>query len=145
MSKKLRDELQAIQAASRDGILHPAKVVSWARTHKSSALHRQFEWNNTKAANAFRLWQARRLIQLNVVTEDGAPQVVSLSYDRIRGGGYRSLNDVLSDRDLSQMMLNDALGELQRVEMKYQRVKELTAVWSEISRVRNKQKIAKAA
>lgn len=139
MSKKLKAELLSIQGTSKDRMLHPATVVSWAKKHPSSALHRQFEWNNNKAAGEYRLWQARRLIQINIVSEDGAPQIVSLSFDRTKGGGYRSVDDVLSNRDLSEIMLRDALAELQRVQARFQIVKELTSVWTAVRRVRQRQ------
>lgn len=148
MSKNVKAELMTIQRSSKDGLLHAAKVVAWAKTHRASALHRQFEWNNSKAATEFRLWQARRLIQLNIVTEDGTPQMVSLSFDRPRGGGYREVGDVVSDKKLSEIMLADALSELQRIRAKYQHVRELTNVWTEVERVRTRRKprqLAKAA
>lgn len=150
MSKKIKAELLAIQSASKDRMLHAANVVAWARRNRKSALHRQFEWNNTKAANEFRIWQARRLIQINIVTAEGGPQVVSLSFDRIKGGGYRSVGDVLSSRKLSEIMLSDALAELQRVQARFQQVRELTSVWTEVKRVRQKhaakpRQLAKAA
>lgn len=138
MSDKIRNELMAIQQASKDKMLHAANVVAWAKRNRKSALHRQFEWNNSKAANEFRIWQARRLIQINVITEDGGPQLVSLSYDRPRGGGYRSVDDVISNRKMSEIMLQDALTELQRVQDKYQHVRELTSVWEEVKRVRSR-------
>lgn len=138
MSKKLKDELLSIQRASKDNMLHPQKVVAWARSHSRSALHRQFEWNNSRAATEYRLWQARRLIQVNVTLADGGPQLVSLSFDRPRGGGYRDVVDVVSDKTLSEIMLRDALAELQRVQLRYQRVQELTAVWSAVKRIRER-------
>jgi hypothetical protein len=58
--------------------------------------------------------------------------------DRKKGGGYRDLNDVLSSKALSMAMLNDALQELERVQIRYQRVKELTAVWEAVGRVRKR-------
>lgn len=149
MSARIKAELLAIQKVSKDRMLHAANVVAWARRNRNSVLYRQFEWNNSKAANEFRLWQARRLIQINIVTAEGGPQVVSLSFDRTKGGGYRSVGDVLSSKKLSQIMLNDALAELQRVQARFQQVRELTSVWIEVKRVRSrhvaKPKLAKAA
>lgn len=149
MSKKLKAELLAIQRASRDKMLHAEHVVSWAKKHPRSALHRQFEWNNSKAASEYRLWQARRLIAINVIADDGAPLLVSLSFDRINSGGYRDVRDVVSSRELSEIMLRDALADLQRVQEKYQRVRALTTVWTAVKRVRQrsaaKQALKKAA
>lgn len=150
MSKKIKAELLAIQQASKDRMLHAANIVAWARRNTKSSLHRQFEWNNTKAANEFRLWQARRLVQIHIVTAEGGPQVVSLSFDRTKGGGYRSIGDVISSKKLSEIMLNDALAELNRVQARFHQVRELTSVWTEVRRVRSRhaakpKQLAKAA
>lgn len=138
MSKRVQDELLQIQHTSRDGMLHATKVVSWARSHPRSALHSQFEWNNSKAAAEYRLWQARRLIQMNVIMADGTPKLVSLSFDRPRGGGYRDMQDVISDQRLSEIMLRDALADLQRIQSRYERVRELTSIWTAVKRVRQR-------
>lgn len=132
---QVRDELQAIQDRSPDGMLHAEDVVEFARTHKTSALHGQFEWDVKKAAMEHWLWQARRLVQIYVVSGDGKPLLVSLTLDRSNGGGYRKMTDVVASKPLSQIMLDDALRELQRVRTKYERVSALTAVWTEIDRV----------
>lgn len=144
MSKSgdLKTELLAVKAASHDDMLHAEKVVAWARSHKKSALHSEFIWDNDRAAHEFRIWQARRLIQIHVVAVDGAPQLVSLSFDRPNGGGYRAITDVLKDGDLSRRMFNDALQELGRVQERFGRVKELTKVWVEVERVRAKKRKA---
>lgn len=135
MSKAVQSELLAIKNASRDGMLHAEKVVEWAKKHKQSALHRKFEWNDSKAAREYRLWQARVLIQLNITTQDGGPQLVSLSIDRTKGGGYRDLDDVRRDKNLSAVLLNDALNELRRVQDKYKRVRALAKVWHAVDSV----------
>lgn len=132
----IRDELLAIQSASEDGILHCHHVVEWARDHPNSALHSAIEWNNNAAADAYRLWQVRRLVQLYITSGDTAGQVVSLSIDRKAGGGYRSVSDVAARPDLREVMLQDALDELERVQAKYQRVEALASVWREAETVR---------
>ena len=58
MSDKIKAELLVIQKTSKDKMLHAANVVAWAKRNRKSALHREFEWNNTRAAEEFRLWQA---------------------------------------------------------------------------------------
>ena len=60
MASKIQAALQEI-AANNDGILRPEIVVEAARA-KTSPLHSSFEWDNTRAAEAHRLWQARQLI-----------------------------------------------------------------------------------
>lgn len=133
VTNKIRDELLALQAASRDGLLRAEDVVDWARGNPSSALYKQFTWDRDKAAREYWLYQARRLIQIHVVSGDGTPKLVSLTIDRKSGGGgYRAISDVVANKTLSAIMLDDALRELERVRSRFERVKELTGVWSAI-------------
>lgn len=139
----VKDELLAIQTA-HEGILNPRDVVTWAAKNKRSALYAALEWDDPTAANAHRLWQVRQLIQLHVVTENHEPLMVSLSIDR-RDGGYRSISDVVQVPNLRDIMLEDALSELNRVQAKYQRVTELTNVWKEAETVRQGRRRKRAA
>lgn len=144
MNAKIKDELLAIKAEAEDGLLRAPIVVEWARNHPESALYAALEWNDEVAAQEFRIHQVRRLISLHVLTEAGEPQLVSLSFDRTKGGGYRDVGDVVKSRDLSAIMLADALAELERVQAKYERVKELIPVWEEATKVRRRRRAAEA-
>lgn len=139
MKNKVITELKRI-ATENDGILKPEIVVQEARP-KTSPLHSRFTWDNTKAAHEYRLWQARQLIRVVVEVIDGIKGkheiFVSLSSDR-KTSGYRVITDVLSERDLCEQMLKDALDELKTFQRKYARLKELAAVFSAIRRVRVK-------
>jgi hypothetical protein len=136
---RIRAELEQIRNAN-DGQLLPEAIVEFAR-NRDTALHREFEWNNTKAAHQFRLEQARRVIRLNInvlPTEGGdvtVPMYVSLKSDRYAGGGYRTLEDVMSDEDMRAQLLEQGLEEFQRVRRKYQTLQELTPVFAAIDRV----------
>ncbi len=132
----LKSELMALQSAADQGILHAEAVVSWARMHPDSALHRSIQWDDAIAAREHRLWQARQLIQLHIRDERGEPLMVSLSIDRQGGGGYRPIADVAKTPELREIMLSDALSELERVQAKYARVKELETVWQQAETVR---------
>ena len=132
----IRNELLALQAAAEDGILHAEKVVEWARDNPGSALHRSLQWNDAKAAHEYRIDQVRRLISVHVVDARGHPLLVSLSIDRNIGGGYRPIADVLKAQDLRDVLVRDALEELERVQDKYARVEALATVWAEADRIR---------
>jgi len=135
----IRDELLAIQARNAQNVLRVADVFKWAKANPKSELHKKIEWDKDKAAREYQFWQIRRLIQLNIVSDDGEPEVVSLTIDRSRaGGGYRSIDDVIDNEELSVVMLKDALQELDRVKVKYARVKELTSVWDAVEKVRKR-------
>jgi len=136
---RIRAELEQIRN-DNDGQLLPEAIVEFAR-NRNTALHGEFEWNNTKAAHQYRLEQARRVIRLNInvlPTAGGdvtVPMYVSLKSDRHTGGGYRTLEDVMSDEDMRAQLLEQGLEEFQRVRRKYQTLQELTPVFTAIDRV----------
>ena len=134
----IRDELVTLQ--QRDGVLKPEVAVEWARSHPTSALHSALDWNDTTAAQQYRIWQIRQLIAVHVVNEKGVRQIVSLSIDRVNdGGGYRDLDTVMSSPPLREVLLSDALTDLERARLKYEGLTELARVWSEVRRVKTKQ------
>jgi hypothetical protein len=125
-------------ARKHNGLLRPETVVNAARP-VSSPLHSRFEWDDSVAGENYRMWQARCLINVAVETmaETGESfdVFVSLKSDR-RKGGYRIVTDVMSDAQMRQQMLKDALEELEIFRDKYQRLKQLSGVFESISRLR---------
>lgn len=135
----IKEELTQI-FQKHNGSLPPEAVVEFAR-NKNTALHAEFEWDDTEAAHQFRLVQARNIIRLNidiVETPNGnvrVPVYVSLVSDRRSGLGYRALTDVMSDADMRAQLLQQAIDELQRVRRKYESLRELAPVFSALDRV----------
>jgi hypothetical protein len=147
MSKRseiIRRELDEI-AQRNGGVLMPVAVVDAARP-KSSPLHSRFEWDDTAAAQAHRLWQARQLISITLHvcerTQSEEQVWVSLKPDRMGKGGYRSLITVLSDDEMRGQLLEDALEDMQIFERKYRHLRELAGVFAEMRAVRRKRKAA---
>ena len=138
-------------AEQHAGELQPAVVVEAARD-EASPLHSHFEWNDTAAAAAWRLQQARQLINVVVRYEDVAPGksipcrvFVSLMPDRQNeGGGYRLITSVMANDGRRLQLLADALAELRRVQAKYAGLKELADVFAAVDRV-NDQSLAATA
>ena len=133
----IRDELMTIKGNNE--FLVAEEAVEWARKNKESALHGSLEWDDSVAGHQYRIWQVRRLIAIHVVNEERVRQVVSLSVDRTRpGGGYRMVDDVMPDKTLREVMLADALADLDRVHARHDRVTELASVWAEKDKVKAK-------
>jgi ribosomal protein L3 len=136
-------ELRRIAAKHR-GVLEPAAVVKAARP-KSSPLHSKFEWNNSAAAEGYRLWQARQLISVTVEYigrgKEGTLQrvFVSLSTDRHRdGAGYRTMTSVVANKTHREQLLEDAVADMKRFREKYAQLKELAEVFAAMRKVRKK-------
>lgn len=136
VSSRIHEELESIRAADPDGVLRTKVVHDWARDHPKSGVHKELEWDDAKAGYRYRLDQIRRLIAVHVVSEEGERQLVSLSIDRPKGGGYRPLDNVLANADLRRILLKDALDEFNRFQLKYQRVQQLAKVFEEGDRVK---------
>lgn len=128
MASRWKQELEKVRAAHR-GRLHPKVVVNAARDPKSP-LHSKFEWNNTKAAEAYRLEQAAELIRSVTFLPKGSDEpiraYVSLSSDRLGKSGYRAMMDVLSDAQLTAVLVEDAKQELLLFQQRFDRLRKIS-------------------
>ena len=118
---------------NKKGLLRPVDVVEFAK-NKKTALHSAFEWDNGKAAHEYRLWQAQHLIvSVRIVeptTNREIPMFVSLKENRAQpGGGYRETVQVLSQAELRESLLQQALADFRVWEAKYAMLKELASVF----------------
>jgi len=121
-------EQEILDLVDEDGLIHPQDMVDWARAHDDSLLYRQFEWDDTKAAERYRVWQARQLIAIHVVDVGGDRRTISLTLDRANGGGYRVLDEVLGNDALRRAAVSLALEELERWTRRYDYLGELQPI-----------------
>lgn len=135
--RDIEKELEIIRSQNADGVLVPAEVVEYAKD-ENTALHDRFEWDDTAAAIAYRIEQARHLIRVVVLqAHENVRQYVSLTVDRKdpAGGGYRRIDDVLLRKDWRELMLDEARREFEFFEMKYQALVELAPLFKVAKRV----------
>ena len=114
----------------RGGLIKPVEAVAWARGHPQSALYAELEWDDSIAGEQYRIQQVRQLIQVFVEPVHQTRQFVSLSIDRVGGGGYRRIESVMGQQDLRTILLKDAFSELGRMQERYQALTELDRVWA---------------
>jgi hypothetical protein len=130
----IKAELEQVRQAN-GGLLKAESVVEFAR-NPDTELHHQFTWDDGEAAAQYRLMQARSVIRVCVsIISEEAPATrayVSLPSDRVNGGGYRSMVDVIGDEGRRGEMLRDALERLHALRRKYSALSELTSVWSAV-------------
>jgi len=141
--RKIKDE-KAIKELRHlykkyDNILSPDKVVSEARSIKSP-LHKYFNWNDTEAANQYRLEQARRLLRfvVDIIPSNNKSVRIFYSLTKDRKGeetGYRTTVDILSDKSLYKELLKDAKTEMECFIEKYEHIKELKKVFAEMKKL----------
>lgn len=123
-----------------EGVCTPERLVQEARP-ASSDLHRIFEWDNTRAADAYRRQQARGIIgsvRVQVIA-NGKPTetsaFVSVGHTpttRGRGGGYRPVQVVIQDKDFKAEAIGAAKVQLRALRRRYANLVELGTVWSVI-------------
>ena len=136
-TRRWQDEIRRISKA-HGGVLKAVHVVQAARPVKSP-LHPYFEWDNGKAAEAYRLIQAGRMIRVVVTILPQAPTssvraLVSLQEDRSKpGGGYRIITDVMSDENLRAQLLREALSDARVLIRKYQTLAEVATEFGTVA------------
>lgn len=99
---------------------------------ESSEMHKLFEWDDTKAAENWRLQQARTIIssiRVTTVTEDTEP-IITRAYVQYEAkkSGYVSIQKAMEDEDKRDSVLEQARKELSWFAEKYKSLEELSAV-----------------
>lgn len=103
------DELERLREEN-DGLLTVAAIVEAAKD-EDSPLHKHFDWDDTHAAEKYREWQARALVQKCKITVEHRPDTIVRAYVSVpsdrKEGGYRSVQDVINDADLKESLLKE--------------------------------------
>lgn len=108
--KEERDLL--VRMARRSGgVLEIDDVLNEAKD-ETSVLHKHFEWDDSEAADLYRRQQARTLIQkCKIQLVETEPVMirafVSLPTDRVNGGGYRLMSEVVNDDSMRDELIRD--------------------------------------
>ncbi len=119
------------------GEISPAVVVEDAQDPQSP-LHDEFEWNDTLAAQEYRLEQARyvlRAIETEWTYEE--VDIKTRSYASIDADDtpYRETRKVLTNKELRQQWKAQALLELKRWRAKYAQISELNEIFKAVDKV----------
>lgn len=109
MNKPSRKEIDAeiSRIYNENGSITPDLVIK-AAEDPNNVLHHLFEWDDSKAGNAYRVDQARQIItsvKINIVTESRTISAVSYVRDpRLPNDqqGYISVAKLKTDKDLAK-------------------------------------------
>lgn len=114
-------------ADEKGGELTPKAVLDTARS-REHPLHPHFEWNDTLAAESYRLDQARNLIRIVRVQDDTADEGTSPAYISINDGdgrAYRALDTVKQSVDLQLALMKQARRDLEAWERRYRSLTDI--------------------
>lgn len=103
----------------------PKDVVEKARS-RNSPIHRYFEWDDTKAAEKWRLRQAKKLITCYVVIVDEkpTPPVVSVRLNNRRV--YMDTDKASENESLWEQVMRDALTGLESWQLRYENLSSVS-------------------
>jgi len=140
-AKAVGAHLEMLRKKSK-GELTPEDVLADAR-HNNSPLHSFFEWDDGAAAEQHRLQQARGLIRavVAVYVQPDKPAVRQKAYVHINEPSaphYRESSHAMSLTKTREMVLRQALGELQAWKRKYRDLEEFAALISIIDKIDEK-------
>lgn len=137
------NELSRIE--EENGEVTKESFLETARSEESP-LHNLFEWNDTVAAEKYRLSQAgyyiRMLVKTPVQGEEEKPKTfrafVSVSNHEEKGR-FVNAQKALSQEETRKIVLNNALKELSAFKNKYENLNELSGVFAAIDEVTKSQ------
>lgn len=133
------DEAMKVCEALRNGAgLSPQNLLDVSRS-EGAVLHNEFEWNDSIAAEKFRLLRAGHIIRSIIVVhespkeaEDREPKTVEVraffpthDKDEEARGTYQSLDTIARDDAMRARLMNDCMKELQWVQKKYRILNEI--------------------
>lgn len=127
---RVYDEIKTLPAVTPKAVLEKAK-------DKKSELNKCFTWNNDEAAEKYRLIEARRIIQLLVVSprdsEDAQPvRIFQISSEKNQ---YQENEYFMRNEDEYQVLLKRAKSELHAFQQRYSMLSELEEILSLIDKI----------
>lgn len=138
-AQEVGERLSALREANR-GCITPRLVVDDARP-EGSPLHDCFNWDDAQAAELHRAETARSLIRSVrvVVRDEGRAERPVLQYVHVRlpdeGPAYVTTVRALSDAELREQVMADALDGLRSWQRRYEHIAELGPLFEGIDRL----------
>lgn len=131
-AQKVAEEIAGIGESAT-----PRQIVDRA-TDKTSELHKCFTWDDKKAADKWRLQEARFVV-CNLVIEQKEPEAQPVRvFHRVgttQDAGYKRVEIIMQNPDEYQQLLKQAKAELISFTNKYKRLTELERVFEAINEV----------
>lgn len=120
------DELKGIQAENNEEV-KPKDIVQYAKAHTDSELHKCFTWDNTNAAEKWRIEEAKMIIRNIVVVyneptkkEETRQLQVRWAFRTDPTGGYKRTEYIVKNPDEHEKLVAMAKAELASFRRKYE-------------------------
>ena len=125
-ANKVAEEIQSIgnEASSQ-------QIVDLAR-NESTELHKCFEWDDSVAAEKYRLVQARYVVHHLVIEEQEVPEdrpEIRFFYKTDLSESYKPTKTIVRQEDEYKKLLSQAWAELHAFKRKYSMLEELKDIF----------------
>ena len=117
------------------GSLDPQAVVDASRA-EGAPLHGLFEWDDSVAAEKYRITQARFIIR-NIVKDEktDGPSVTVRKFVHV-DAGYMPIKAVMSNEELRKSLIESAFADMEAFRAKYRALSELAAVFDAMESIK---------
>lgn len=120
----------------KNGGLTAKRLVDESRP-EDAPLHKEFEWDDATAAEAYREEQARYIIRSLIVQPEATKnEVVRAFFPMAEHKVFESLPVILSDSKKTDALLDMAMRELKAFELKYSTLSQLAPVFEAIEAIK---------
>lgn len=106
----------------------PQNIVDYAQSHPKSELYKCFTWDDTKAANEWRKYEARQVVRLLVFKDDEKDEPTKIRVLQKASTAYEPVKQIIRDEDEYKKLLARAKAELQSFKERYKTLAELEEV-----------------
>lgn len=113
----------------------PQEILEKGRDPETE-LHKCFEWDDTVAAEKYRIQQARQIVCCLVIRESEEPKSdkpeIRMFYKTSNDEGYKPTSIIMQNKDEYKKLLERAFAELTAFKNKYHSLSELDGVFEQI-------------
>ena len=117
-----------------------AKTLLEANKPEEAPLHSDYEWDDTVAAEEWRLHQSRHFLNsiaiVTQISEEEEPELVRAFHIVTEAHKYEPIEAIIKEPTKYEALLSNALAELTAFQNKYSTLKELTPIFRAIMEVK---------
>ena len=106
----------------------PQNIVDYAEAHPKSELHKCFTWDDTKAANEWRKFEARQVVRLLVFEDESEEEPTKIRVLQKTAEAYKPVTQIIRNEDEYRELLARAKAELASFKERYKTLVELESV-----------------
>ena len=134
---------ETLEGLAQTGELTSARFLEVSRP-EDAPTHNIFEWDDSIAAERYRLQQATvaiNSVEVQIVNETTGTATAQAAFVNVikkaplRQGSFVPIEVALSDENMKNTLLLNALNELKSFRRKYNQLSELSAVFTEIKKI----------